>query len=313
MSAAGTRPRALEVVAGILLRHDGRILLAQRPGGRYHAGLWEFPGGKREPGEGRREALARELEEELGLTLLRAAPLVGFEYAYPTRRVALDFWQVTDWSGRPVAHEGQAWAWVWPATLMDLPLLAANRRLALALWLYGAGGSPWRRQTPRLRLRPPPGVSVLPGPGHSVVVTGPPAGRRAAALRRRWHAACREAGVAVGSAPRVAGSVAGMGRGGPLAPEAADFQLRGLRRRGRQALVVLRGEAGDERVFELQDAVVRQTLERRACAPGSAALSRVGAMGRSQPQWSRIQGVGRMWRYHLPPRPSMASSGFGRP
>lgn len=271
------------------------MLLAQRPGGRDHAGLWEFPGGKREPGEGRCEALARELEEELGLTLLRAAPLVGFEYAYPTRRVALDFWQVTDWSGSPVAREGQAWAWLAPETLMDLPLLAANRRLALALWLYGTGGSPWRRQTPRPQLRPPPGVSVLSGPGRSVVVAGLAAGRRAAALRRRWRVACRKAGVAVGIAPPVAGFRAGQQCGRPHAPEPVDFQLQGLRRRGRHALVVLRGVAGDERVFELQDAVVRHMLDR------------------PQPQWSRIQGVGRMWRYHLPPRPSMASSGFGRP
>ncbi len=294
----------LEVVAGIVSRADGRVLLAQRPGGRDHAGLWEFPGGKREPGESRREALARELNEELGLTLARAAPMVAFEYVYPARRVALDFWWVTDWSGAPVAREGQAWAWVRPAELLDLPLLAANRRLALQLWL--SGGYPrWRRPGRPRRLHPPDGLAVSLGPGVCVVAEGAPASRRGAALRTRWLAACRAAGVPVAVpqslsralCPRTGGPSWASRRRSALADVDVDFWLWPRPRRGRHALQALRGEGGSGLTVELRRALSRQAWGCR----------------QRQPQCSRIQGVGRMWRYHLPPRPSRASSGFGSP
>ncbi|MCC5861662.1 MAG: NUDIX domain-containing protein [Gammaproteobacteria bacterium] len=301
MSAPGGQARALAVVAGILVRDDGRVLLAQRPAGRDHAGLWEFPGGKREPGERRRQALARELEEELGLTLARAAPLVAFEYVYPGRRVALDFWWVTDWSGAPVAREGQAWAWLQPDELLDLPLLAANRRLALWLWLHGCRRR-WRRAGRPRRLQPPAGLSVTQGPGVSLVVAGAPVGRQGAALRARWLAACRAAGHPVAVRQRRAPDVPPQGvaahgparRRLPLAD--ADLGCWPLRR-GRHALALLRGAAARGLVFET-----------RPARPWP-----VSPRGQPQPQWSRIQGVGRIWRYHLPPRPSRASSGFGLP
>ncbi|MCC5868399.1 MAG: 8-oxo-dGTP diphosphatase MutT [Gammaproteobacteria bacterium] len=120
---------ALHVLAGVLRRGDGRILLTQRPEGRAHAGYWEFPGGKREPGERRRAALARELHEELGLRITSASPLLRYSWDYPERQVDLDFWLVDAWEGEPESREAQCFEWVAPASLATRELLPANRRV----------------------------------------------------------------------------------------------------------------------------------------------------------------------------------------
>jgi 8-oxo-dGTP diphosphatase len=91
------------------------------------AGFWEFPGGKRAPGEGAREALARELDEELGIRVLAAAPFCVLEHDYPDIRVALDVWIVTDYVGDPQGMEGQVLAWHEPTALPDVGLLPADR------------------------------------------------------------------------------------------------------------------------------------------------------------------------------------------
>ena len=75
--AAPDAAACMHVMAGVLCDAHGRVLLAQRPVGKHLAGLWEFPGGKREPGESPRAALLRELREELGIELQRAQPLAG--------------------------------------------------------------------------------------------------------------------------------------------------------------------------------------------------------------------------------------------
>ena len=124
----------IHVVAGVLSDASGRVLIAQRPGGTHLAGRWEFPGGKLAPGESREAGLARELDEELGIRVLAAHPLIRVEHRYPERDVVLDVWRVESYSGEPYGREGQPIAWrdvrgldsaeLPPA---DVPVLAALR------------------------------------------------------------------------------------------------------------------------------------------------------------------------------------------
>jgi 8-oxo-dGTP diphosphatase len=123
------------VAAAVILARDGRVLLAQRPAGKAYAGYWEFPGGKIEPGESPREALARELREELGIIVRRAAPWLVQRYRYTHAHVELHFFRVSDWSGEPVGHDGQAFAWQTPGRFDVQPLLPANTFVLRALLL----------------------------------------------------------------------------------------------------------------------------------------------------------------------------------
>jgi 8-oxo-dGTP diphosphatase len=125
----------VRVAAAVILRSDGRVLLAQRPAGKAYAGYWEFPGGKLEPGESMRAALDRELLEELGLVVRRAAPWLVQRYTYPHAQVELHFFRVFEWEGEPVGHDGQAFAWQTPGAFDVEPLLPANTRVLRALVL----------------------------------------------------------------------------------------------------------------------------------------------------------------------------------
>jgi len=125
----------LRVAAAIIQRPDGRVLVAQRPAGKAYAGYWEFPGGKLEPGETPREALDRELAEELGLSVRRAAPWLVQRYRYPHAHVLLHFFRVFEWEGEPVGHDGQAFAWQSPGRFDVQPLLPANTLVMRALLL----------------------------------------------------------------------------------------------------------------------------------------------------------------------------------
>lgn len=107
----------IQVACGVLVNAQGRVLSAQRPGGKIAAGYWEFPGGKIEPGETALMALTRELHEELGVTVREARPLIRFHHAYSNRDVILDTWLVTAFDGEPHSCEGQALAWLAPADL----------------------------------------------------------------------------------------------------------------------------------------------------------------------------------------------------
>jgi 8-oxo-dGTP diphosphatase len=102
----------IPVACGVLVDRQGRVLSAQRPEGKVAAGYWEFPGGKIEPGETAVAALARELHEELGVTVREARPLIRFRHAYTNREVILDTWLVTAFDGEPHSREGQALAWL---------------------------------------------------------------------------------------------------------------------------------------------------------------------------------------------------------
>ena len=123
------------VVAGVLEDRDGRILLARRPGHLRHGGLWEFPGGKVEPGESSYAALARELEEELGVRVDAAAPLIRVPFRYECGPVLLDVWRVTAFTGEPAGREGQALEWAARADLPGYDYPEANRGVVAALRL----------------------------------------------------------------------------------------------------------------------------------------------------------------------------------
>ncbi len=127
----------VRVAAAVILRGDGQVLLAQRPAGKAYAGYWEFPGGKLEPGESPRQALDRELHEELGLVVTRAAPWLRRRYVYPHAHVELNFFRVFAWDGEPVGHDGQAFAWQTPGSFAVEPLLPANTAVLRALLLPG--------------------------------------------------------------------------------------------------------------------------------------------------------------------------------
>lgn len=125
----------IHVVAGVLRDAQGRILLTERPPGKHLAGLWEFPGGKCEDGEAPVDALARELREEIGVTIESARPLIGIPHAYPDKDIVLDVWQVTAWSGTPHPNEGQRIAWTALADLDRIPMPPADRPVLTALRL----------------------------------------------------------------------------------------------------------------------------------------------------------------------------------
>ena len=125
----------VRVAAAVILRGDGQVLLAQRPPGKAYAGYWEFPGGKLEPGESPRAALDRELHEELGLLVRRAAPWLVQRFVYPHAHVELHFFRVFAWDFDPVGHDGQAFAWQTPGHFDVAPLLPANTTVLRALVL----------------------------------------------------------------------------------------------------------------------------------------------------------------------------------
>ena len=103
--------KVTEVAVGVMVQHDGRYLLAQRPEGKPYEGYWEFPGGKLEAGESIEAALGRELHEELGIDVTSCQLWRTLEHDYPHAYVRLFFCKVTDWKGTPLGREGQAIAW----------------------------------------------------------------------------------------------------------------------------------------------------------------------------------------------------------
>ena len=138
MSAEGER-RPVDVAVGVLIDGDDRFLLTSRPDGKVYAGYWEFPGGKLEEGETVGQALARELHEELGITIGAAEPWKVEIVDYPHARVRLHFCKVYDWQGDFTMREGQAMAWqdlpvdvapVLPGTIPVLAWFAEERGFA---------------------------------------------------------------------------------------------------------------------------------------------------------------------------------------
>lgn len=132
--------KIVEVAAAVMLRADGsEFLLAQRPEGKVYAGFWEFPGGKVEPGETIRQALIRELQEELGITVTECTPWLTKQFTYPHATVRLHFWRVTDWRGEigitaPLEHAAVNWQKCGENAPVS-PILPANDPILKALAL----------------------------------------------------------------------------------------------------------------------------------------------------------------------------------
>ena len=123
----------VRVVAGVLRDDQRRVLIAQRPMDKHMGGYWEFPGGKIAPGESAQAALARELDEELGITLHRCHWLLQLRHDYPDRSVELEVLIVDDYQGVPAGLEGQALRWVQAQELGKQALLPADRPIVEAL------------------------------------------------------------------------------------------------------------------------------------------------------------------------------------
>ncbi|MDV6331790.1 8-oxo-dGTP diphosphatase MutT [Asticcacaulis sp. 201] len=123
------------VVAAALVDSDGRVLIAQRPEGKQLAGLWEFPGGKVEPGETPENALIRELEEELGIVVKKAclAPFVFASHTYDDFHLLMPLYLIRRWEGEPEAKEHKAIKWVRPNDMRAYPMPPADD--PLVAWL----------------------------------------------------------------------------------------------------------------------------------------------------------------------------------
>jgi 8-oxo-dGTP diphosphatase len=119
------------VVACALVDTDGRILIAQRPEGKNLAGLWEFPGGKVEPGEQPEAALIRELKEELGIDVTEAclAPLTFASHAYEDFHLLMPLYVCRRWKGEIAQQEHSGLKWVKPNRLRDFPMPPADEPL----------------------------------------------------------------------------------------------------------------------------------------------------------------------------------------
>ncbi|MGV8855740.1 MAG: (deoxy)nucleoside triphosphate pyrophosphohydrolase [Devosia sp.] len=125
----------LLVVACALVDADRRVLIAQRPQGKSLAGLWEFPGGKVEPGETPEAALIRELEEELGINTQSAclAPASFASHSYENFHLLMPLYVCRKWQGTPAPREHIALKWVRPQALHDYPMPPADAPLIAAL------------------------------------------------------------------------------------------------------------------------------------------------------------------------------------
>ena len=124
---------SIKVAAAVILNENHECLLALRPAHKHQGGLWEFPGGKLEPGETAFQALARELQEELNLTVSSAEPLLITSHSYADKEVMLDVWVVRDFSGEPAGMEGQKLGWFSFDHLRALDFPAANLPIIDAL------------------------------------------------------------------------------------------------------------------------------------------------------------------------------------
>ncbi|GFM83382.1 hypothetical protein PSCICN_40740 [Pseudomonas cichorii] len=124
--------KRVHVAAAVIRGADGRILIAKRADNQHQGGLWEFPGGKVEAGEAVQAALSRELQEELGIGVTAARPLIKIQHDYPDKQVLLDVWEVSAFTGEPHGAEGQPLVWASHRELVGYEFPAANKPIVAA-------------------------------------------------------------------------------------------------------------------------------------------------------------------------------------
>ncbi len=179
----------IDVACGVLIDAAGRLLIAQRPLGKVAAGKWEFPGGKIGPGETAAAALARELDEELGVLVVVAEPLVRLRQDYSDRRVRLETWRVTAFDGVPQPREGQQLAWIRPQDAETYDLLPSCWRVLAALrlprhYVFTPPTAPLTEWLPRLHRLPAAALLRLRRPTLDDATYGIEAQQLAAACRK---------------------------------------------------------------------------------------------------------------------------------
>lgn len=125
----------VEVAAAVIMRPDGKFLVARRPEGKPYAGYWEFPGGKVMPDESLPRALQRELQEELGIHVEHGYPWITRTFSYPHATVRLHFYRIMKWHGQPQPRENQELSWQFAHCLEVEPMLPANAPVLRALEL----------------------------------------------------------------------------------------------------------------------------------------------------------------------------------
>lgn len=139
LSTDSLERQVVDVAVGVLMKTDGQFLLTSRPQGKVYAGYWEFPGGKLEAGESVEQALRRELQEELGITIGQAQAWKTQMVDYPHALVRLHFCKVWDWQGELQMREAQSYAWqtlpvsvtpVLPGTIPVLAWFAQERQFS---------------------------------------------------------------------------------------------------------------------------------------------------------------------------------------
>ncbi|MDH5571836.1 MAG: Nudix family hydrolase [Gammaproteobacteria bacterium] len=116
----------IHVAAGVIYNRQGEVLITRRAKHVHQGGLWEFPGGKLEADEIVQQALARELEEELGIRVVASEALIRIHYDYPDKKVLLDVWRVSEYAGEAHGREGQPLQWVAPDQLYKFTFPDAN-------------------------------------------------------------------------------------------------------------------------------------------------------------------------------------------
>ena len=141
-AAQSSGARLVLVAAVALIDAQDRVLIAQRPAGKQLAGLWEFPGGKMEPGERPEETAMREMREELAVEVA-ACDLRAFAFAshaYPDFHLLMPLFVTRRWRGEPTAQDAQAITWATPAQLSEFAMPPADAPLVAQLQRAAAGG-----------------------------------------------------------------------------------------------------------------------------------------------------------------------------
>ncbi|MDV3469589.1 Nudix family hydrolase [Stenotrophomonas sp. C3(2023)] len=206
--------RSIHVVAGVITDARGRILLNRRTDNRDMAGLWEFPGGKREPGESSEQALVRELREELGIEADVGNWIMDVPQRYPDKHLVLEVRHIRSWKGSPRGREGQAITWVAPEKLgrysmppADLPVVAALRHpdrylITPAVGANAVDALQWQQQLQRAVDSGLQRIQLRPGQDHpewAALVADAVKGQRRPVqwLLNRDIALARELGIGV--------------------------------------------------------------------------------------------------------------------